>query len=206
MQWDVAFTVYTLRDCNALVVLKYFEQHNCDCQDVLREALELRFLDANMDALAKIGAGEGQWLQCHQLATQWLVEFDLAEWVNKMNAEVGMAPASEDVYHKYVSLLQNVGLSVHHAEGTTSWKKWVTRWKRKWNARHGILTTHVADSTTDLRDKATRWTQQTWFSEPKKNKTETDLKPKPALSPQFINTNTIQRAPIPKRPPEKHKL
>ena len=154
LQWEVAFTIYVLRDCSLPVVGKYLEQLSSECFNVLKEALVLRFLHADMGVLTTMSAGSRDNPSHHAAARRWLVEYDLTAWVTQLNEAVGIAPTARDVYEKYVSLLQSAGLPVPYQEGTESWKRWVRRWKQKWHARHGVVATQEGEYTQHLLEKA----------------------------------------------------
>jgi len=168
LQWEVAFRIYVLRDCSFPVVGKYLEQLSSECLPVLKEALELRFLHADMDVLTMISSGSGDNPAHHRAARTWLVEYDLTGWVTQLNQFVGIAPGAREVYDQYTSLLQSAGLPAPHKEGTESWKRWVRRWKQKWRARHGVVSTQEGESTQHLLEKAPMESQKTRSTRTKK--------------------------------------
>ena len=131
LQWDIAFAIYVLHDCNSVACGTYLKQQGSGHIDILTLALEHRFLQTNMQILTELNTGSGAYARCHNLAQKFLVEFNLSVWLQDTCAEIGMAPSSDDVYQKYALLLKEAGLQVHHQEGSDSWRKWVSRWRKK---------------------------------------------------------------------------
>ena len=187
LQWDIAFAIYVLRDATFPVVKTYFDQISCDCSHFLQEALEQRFLHSNMDALTHISTGSGDCARLHEMARLWLMEYDLADWVDRVNIDIATAPTAEDLFDKYRSLMESMSMSVTHKAGTGSWKKWVQRWKRKWSARDGMLTTQQADSRAELREKASKESQKSGSPKPK-NKPEMSSESGLGMGATVLNT------------------
>lgn len=168
LQWDIAFAIYVLRDATFPVVKNMLTNLVVIAATFLQEALEQRFLHSNMDALTHISTGSGDCARLHEMARLWLMEYDLADWVDRVNIDIATAPTAEDLFDKYRSLMEGMGMSVTHKAGTGSWKKWVQRWKRKWSARDGMLTTQQADSRAELREKASKESPKKRFTQAKK--------------------------------------
>ena len=121
------------------------------------------------------------------MARLWLMEYDLADWVDRVNIDIATAPTAEDLFEKYRSLMEGMGMSVTHKAGTGSWKKWVQRWKRKWSARDGMLTTQQADSRAELREKASKESPKSGSPKPK-NKPEMSSESGLGMGATVLNT------------------
>ena len=67
-----------------------------------------------MDALTHISTGSGDCARLHEMARLWLMEYDLADWVDRVNIDIATAPTAEDLFEKYRSLMEGMGMSVTH--------------------------------------------------------------------------------------------
>ena len=95
----------------------------------------------------------GKWRKIRSMVNQWLVEFYLNEWINKINHTAGVAPSFDSVFEKYRCLRQETNMPEDRYDRYDSRKKWVQRYMQKWSASRKSIVTHEANSTAEVVKK-----------------------------------------------------
>ena len=129
-------------------------------EEELRETVEQLFLAADVDWVAGLSGQVGFSDAAAVLAANsFLREWAVAEWVQKLNRQRGVAPPTEVFLEQLEQ--RRLDFPEHFRPGHVGFvgeskaRMWARRWRKRWGARHGKVRIRGEDiSPSEMRDKA----------------------------------------------------
>jgi hypothetical protein len=138
---------------------------------------EQLFLEVPLHIWIHLVDPETETSSCKIFSEAWTLktEWEVAEWCNGVNDNLGLAPSSTQIYEQYDIFLRaapaalRLGRRCLHTDGAN--KVWAYRWRQRWEGRIESIAIVDADDVVVLRQKATwgrpklapPWTSN-WFT------------------------------------------
>jgi hypothetical protein len=170
LKLDIAFGIYVMSNLKMDVALLYCRMNGADDLAMHRRHLENRYLAEDVEEIVNVEGALGKWRKIRSTVNQWLVEYNLNEWINKINHTAGVAPSFDSVFEKYRCLRQETNMPEDRYDRYDCRKKWVQRYMQKWSASRKSIVTHEANSTAEVVKKV-----RTRKNHKKKHTPETSL-------------------------------
>ena len=138
-----AFVLYVVTGCALEAPGELVRQHRHMFDGDLRTLLEERFLQTSVEELANFDCTEGHLRPAvHRRTKRFFKEWQLAQWVNRVNEDSGTAPGYSDIlaWKNKLSPAVPAGDDETSPQPQTE-KMWIRRWRRRWGANLGRLRT-----------------------------------------------------------------
>ena len=153
LKWDIAFGIYVSGGLLGDAALVYCGMNGADDLVACRSLIEERYLSEDVEEIRKVLDAVGKWQRLRKPINQWLVEYALNEWIEKINKTAGVAPSFDSVFEKYRSLRAEKDTPEERYEHYDCRKKWVQRFMDKWSSTRKSIITHEADSSAEITNK-----------------------------------------------------
>ena len=153
---DMAFGIYVLAELNITAALVYCRMVGARDMQKCHGILEARYLLERVEDINEIHLSTGRWKNLRPHIDQWLVEYSLNLWIEKMNVNIGLAPAYDSVFEKYRALREEKNMDDIKYDRGDLRKTWVKRYMQKWASTRTTITTHEADSGVDVVTKVAK--------------------------------------------------
>ena len=152
-QWDIAFAIYVTADTLMDVALLYLSMQGIKNMQFCREILEKRYLAEPIECINAIVDGIAYWQSIKYYVDDWLVEYEVSQWIATLNDSIGVAPSYEDVFTHYKSLCSHRCDLDRLYRTMECRRKWVQRFINKWESARGSISTFEADGNTSVQHK-----------------------------------------------------
>ena len=153
---DDALAMYVVTDTDMAAPSEYMERYGTVQEPNLQKTLEQLFLTKPMDQLILIREAEGKLVgNVSPQAQQFFKEWKLATWIRHMNDSAATAP-------DYTSISTHLGWSTRKTGAdpgpvcsqTPGRRKWMQRWRIRWNGKIARVRTQAGGSAAKLSEKA----------------------------------------------------
>ena len=151
-----ALAMYVVTDNDMAAPSEYMDRYGTLQEPSLQKTLELLFLTKPMDQLILIREAEGKLVgNVSVQAQKFFKEWKLATWIRHMNDSAATAP-------DYTSISTHLGWSTPKTGAdpgpvcsqTSGRRKWMQRWRIRWNGKIGRAPTQAGGSAAKLSEKA----------------------------------------------------
>lgn len=149
-KWDIAFSIYVSLDLNLKVALNYCLMNGADNAGTCKEVLECRYLAESVSTLNDIQDAGHDWRGTRARMQEWLVEYSLNKWIQRMNDKAGVAPAHASVWDKYAALRAKRHLPPQGCNSDRSRFQWVSRFMSRWSCVRRSLITHETSCSSEV--------------------------------------------------------
>ena len=98
-------------------------------------------------------------IHIQQSALEWVAQYRVTQWVKTQNHDHGVAPASMEMFEKFVDICNSLGVkrvpileNMLHSAGRNA-RQWSLRFRRRWAMRLGRLKVREPCTPSDIRLK-----------------------------------------------------
>ena len=151
-----AFVLYVLTGCAMDAPTEFMKRYASTFSGDLRTDLEKQLLQKPVEELAKFDCTDGNIRPAvSQTAQIFFKEWQLAQWVSQVNEHAATAPGYSDIAAHKGSLDPHLLHSHEHGVANTGTvRKWIGRWRRKWNGKLGRVRTQCGGDVEKVSGKA----------------------------------------------------
>lgn len=98
-------------------------------------------------------------INMQQTALEWVAQYRVTQWVKTQNKDHGVAPASMEMFEKFVDICRSLGIkrvplleTMLHSAGRSA-RQWSLRFRRRWSIRLGRLKVREPCTPSEIRLK-----------------------------------------------------
>ena len=153
---EEAFVLYVLTDCNLSAPLAWMSRSGRVPHAEVRAYVEQQYLEKPVEELAQYSCANGRIQpKVRTVVEKFFKEWKLAEWVNNVNIDIGTTPSFSNIADELrAGAARDEREEPEDARRPHSTKKWIQRWRRKWEARIGRVPTQLGADITTLSAQA----------------------------------------------------